>query len=108
MFAHRIRLIGEQVSDLYWAAEVAAVHDAAVRELWQTFEDERSKSDESIVMALMRLTPLADGYDLRSASDTVTTIVSPASWRSLVRDRGWTPDEFEHWAADTLIRLLLR
>ena len=38
--------------------------------------------------------------------DEVFAIGSPETYRLLVIDRGWSPDRFERWYADTLERLL--
>ncbi len=43
-----------------------------------------------------------DGVD-----DTLDLLVTPFRaevYRSLVTDRGWPPERFEHWLGDTLMR----
>lgn len=41
------------------------------------------------------------------AADLLWTLNHPDVWRLLVRERGWTPDEFEQWLGDTAIAQLL-
>lgn len=41
------------------------------------------------------------------AADLLWTLNYPEVWRLLVRERGWTPDEFEQWLGDTAIAQLL-
>ncbi len=106
-YAGQTRRIGEWISALYWAAEVAAEQDDAVRELWAVVEGDRLATGPAVIGALTRMTPLRAGYDADSAAVVLTSIVSPASWRALVRDQGWSPDRFERWAGDTMCRLLL-
>lgn len=105
-FAHQTRVVGERISDLYWAAERAAADDDAVREVWLVIEGGRLGTGAAIAAHLDTLGPLRED-DRAAVTLTLTTIASPASWRALVRDAGWSPDRFEEWAGDALIRLLL-
>jgi len=107
LLAHRVRVIGERISDLYWAAEVAAQHDPAVREVWESVESGRLGMGDLLGEALEGQGSLRPEYDAREAASVITTIASPAVWRALVRDRGWTPDRFESWTTESLCLLLL-
>ena len=51
---------------------------------------------------------LAPGLSVRDAVDIYLALVLPDVYRTLVLERGWTPDRYETWLADTLIRQLLR
>jgi AcrR family transcriptional regulator len=106
--AHQVRLIGERISELYWAAECAAEHDDAVRELWLAVEGERLATGPVLAARLDAIALLRDGCDQQTAATVLTTILSPATWRALVRDAGWSPDRFESWAAETLALVLLQ
>ncbi|WP_430331531.1 TetR/AcrR family transcriptional regulator [Rhodococcus sp. ACT016] len=107
LLAHRVRVIGERISELYWAAEVAAQYDPAVRDVWDSIESGRLGIGDLLGAALAGRGSLRPEYDAREAAAVITTIASPASWRALVRDRGWTPDRFESWARESLCLLLL-
>ena len=108
VFVHAVRGIGERISDLYWAAEVASEHDDEVRELWRTIDDERLAAGRPIARTLRDLGPLRGGVggDAEVAV-AITTMASPAIWRALVRDAGWSPQQFEDWVTDALCRMLL-
>jgi hypothetical protein len=50
---------------------------------------------------------LRDGYDEDMLTDVLWSIGTPMVYRKLVRERGWSPERYERWAADTLCRLFL-
>lgn len=107
VYARNIRLIGERISDLYWAAECGASSDEDVREVFHVVEGDRLAVGRYVAAALATIAPLRSTYDETSAADVLNTVVSPASWRALVRQAGWTPDRFEVWAGESVCRLLL-
>jgi hypothetical protein len=41
------------------------------------------------------------------ARDALWTLTGRETYRMLVITRGWTPDQYEKWLGDTLIRTLL-
>ena len=51
---------------------------------------------------------LAPGLDIARATDILWTLNHPDLWLLLVGQRGWTPEEFEQWFADTATAQLLR
>ena len=107
LHARSVRRIGERISDLYWAAECAAETDAEVREVFRAIDDDRLAAGLAVGTALARRTPLRDGHDATSAGQVLNAVVSPAAWRALVRDAGWTPDRWETWAGEATCRMLL-
>lgn len=58
-------------------------------------------------------TQLAEQQALRAelspqqAADVLITVCSRANYDSLVSDRGWSPEEYRDWVADTLVLTLL-
>jgi AcrR family transcriptional regulator len=50
---------------------------------------------------------LAPGMTVDDALDVYITLVLPAIYHSLVLDRGWSPDRYETWLGDNLVRQLL-
>ena len=49
---------------------------------------------------------LRDGLDVERARDMLWTLNSPAVW-SLLKDRGWSDDDYAAWLADTLLLTIL-
>jgi len=58
-------------------------------------------------------TQLAEQQSLRAelspqqAADVLVTVCSRANYDSLVTERGWSPEDYRDWVADTLVRTLL-
>jgi AcrR family transcriptional regulator len=50
---------------------------------------------------------LAPGVDRRRAADIVWALCDTRLFIGLVREQGWTPDEYRHWLADQLSHALL-
>jgi AcrR family transcriptional regulator len=44
---------------------------------------------------------------LQDAADILVTVCSRANYDSLVTERGWGPEDYRDWVADTLVRTLL-
>jgi AcrR family transcriptional regulator len=53
-------------------------------------------------------TNLKPGISIDDATAIYLTLVLPEIYRTLVIERGWTPDRYEQWLADNLTRQLLR
>jgi AcrR family transcriptional regulator len=51
---------------------------------------------------------LRAGLSPQEAADILVTVCSRANYDSLVTERGWTPQAYRDWVADTLVRTLLR
>jgi hypothetical protein len=51
---------------------------------------------------------LGPGLDVTRAADILWTLNHPDLWQLLVRERGWTPEQWELWFADTACSQLLR
>jgi AcrR family transcriptional regulator len=50
---------------------------------------------------------LAPGMTVDEGVDIYVTLVLPEIYHSFVLERGWTPDRYETWLADNLVRQLL-
>ncbi|MBW1596296.1 TetR/AcrR family transcriptional regulator [Streptomyces sp. JJ38] len=87
----------------------AAGADPEVAALWQTNQEQRHTVQLRFAEALTAKTggALRDGHDAASAADIAVTVLGPETFRLLVAGRGWTPDRWERWAADALVRQLL-
>jgi hypothetical protein len=51
---------------------------------------------------------LRDDLSIQRAADIVWTLNSSDVYLLLTTERGWSPEEFEQWLADSWVRLLLR
>ena len=50
---------------------------------------------------------LAPGLSPAEAADVAWSIAGDESYHGLVVDRGWSPERWEAWLGETLVRLLL-
>ena len=103
------KLVRQQMERSY---DVIAAHregsraSASVAEEHRGVLDARARVFQDIAR---QLEPgLAPGTDVRTAADILWVFSSEELYRELVIERGWSPDRFEHWLADTLRAQLLR
>ena len=59
-----------------------------------------------VVDGLSARVPLRAGVDRRGAIDVVWLLMEPAVFDRLITDRGWTPQRFGAWFADSALRLI--
>jgi len=80
--------------------------DAEIGGIWT----ERSAGRRALIARLVGTwgpSVIAKGLSRDEAIDTVWLLGSDESYHALVIDRGWSPDRWEAWLGDTLVRLLL-
>jgi AcrR family transcriptional regulator len=86
----------------------AAPGDPEIEALWKRIETEYHANQRAIVESLAAKKALRPGLGVDRAADILWTLNHPTLWQLLVRQRGWTPDEYERWTADTACSQLLR
>jgi AcrR family transcriptional regulator len=86
----------------------AATADAEIGTLWARIQAEYHANQRAIVERLGERGELAPGLDVERASDILWTINHPNTWQLLVRERGWTPEEYERWTEETARAQLLK
>jgi AcrR family transcriptional regulator len=85
----------------------AAPGDPEIDALWERIETEYHANQRAIVESLAEKHALRPGLDVDRAADILWTLNHPTLWQLLVRQRGWTPDDYEQWTADTACTQLL-
>jgi AcrR family transcriptional regulator len=86
----------------------AAATDPDIEALWSRIQSDFYAIQRPIVEALHKKKALHRGLDITRATDILWTLNHPDVWQLLVRERGWTPDEYERWFGDTVCAQLLR
>ncbi len=99
ILARNGRMILERRASVDEVLRVAAAADADVASLYEQGKAQRLRGQRE----LLRIA----GLNGAGAADTLYAIGSPEVFRLLTVDRGWSPDRFERWYAETLLRLLL-
>jgi AcrR family transcriptional regulator len=85
----------------------AAPADAEIGALWARIQTEYRANQRAVVEPLAKRKQLAPGLDVERAADILWAINHPNTWQLLVVKRGWTPEEYERWAAEAARAQLL-
>jgi AcrR family transcriptional regulator len=86
----------------------AAPTDPDIDRLWSRIQSDYHANQGAIVASLNEKKELDPALSVERATDILWTINHPAVWQLLVRERGWTPDQYEQWSGDTATGQLLR
>ncbi len=86
----------------------AAPVDADIAALWGRIQADFYENQRGIVAALSRKKALRPGLSAARATDILWALNHPDLWHLLVGERGWTPEAYERWFADTACAQLLR
>jgi AcrR family transcriptional regulator len=105
--ARNSRAVKERAAGLMRVIRSGADADADVEALWSRIQSDFYENQRAIVQSLKRGT-LRRSLDVDRAADALWTLNHPDVWHLLVRERGWTPDEYKRWFGDTAIEQLLR
>ena len=99
--------LASRVSPIYEAIRGAAHVEAEAADVWRKVGAERRIGGGNIVAAIADRDALRPDVDLERAADVVYALVDPGLYHVLVRERGWTHDQFTAWLADALMRELV-
>ena len=86
----------------------AAPLDRDIEALWQRIQTEFHANQRAIVERLAERKALRRGLGVDRATDILWALNHPDLWQLLVGERGWTPEQYEEWFADTACAQLLR
>jgi AcrR family transcriptional regulator len=85
----------------------AAPLDPDIQELWARIETEYHANQRTIIETINDKRALTPDLDVQRATDILWAINHPNTWQLLVRERGWTPEQYEQWSANTAISQLV-
>src|SRR3954454_3233900 len=105
--AHNARLVKERAAKLMRVMRDAAGTDADSAALWRRIQDDFLANQRGHLDPMEPKGPLAPGPDPARAADILWTLNHPDVWHLLVGERGWTPQQWEQWFADTTCAQLL-
>jgi AcrR family transcriptional regulator len=88
-------------------ARAAAATDPEAAGVWHQLQAERLAGMAQFARALHGEGHLRDGVPVEEARDLLWTCNSPEVYELLVLQRGWTPERYGRWVAETLIAALL-
>ena len=89
------------------AAYEAAASDPDIQLLILDRESQRERTTSWIVDGVVERAGLRSGLDRAGAIDTVWLLMDPVVFSRLTRHRGWSPDRYASWFADSVAQLLV-
>jgi AcrR family transcriptional regulator len=105
--ARNARAVKQRIGALLEVIRNAAVVDSESATLWSLIQSDFYDNQRAIVDTLHAKQALRPEVDVTRATDILWTLNHPDLWLLLVGARGWTPDQFEQWFADTTCSQLL-
>jgi AcrR family transcriptional regulator len=108
LYAALVTEIDGRVAPIAEAVRGAAGADADARELWESQLAQRRVGAANVVADLLsKGVSLREGIDPEAAADLVWVLIDPGLYGALVFGRGWTPERYAAWLAETMQRQLL-
>jgi AcrR family transcriptional regulator len=102
--ARQIRSAQSAAFDLLRGAGVVAPELAKLQRERESLRYDRVGS---AITFLRKSGALRPGLNHRTARDIFWMLTGGDVYRMLVRERGWPPQKYQHWLADTLVKVLL-
>ncbi len=86
----------------------APVVDAELAQLARETEDRRHQNQARLVSYLAQHGALRKGLEKEQATDVLWALTSYDTYRLLVVERHWSPEQYETWLTDLLVQQMLR
>ena len=96
-----------RIGNVIEVIRAAAPVDPEIAALWDRIQTEYHANQRAVVQSVHEKGALAASLDVDRATDILWTLNNPTVWQLLVGRRGWTPDQYEQWCADTACSQLL-
>jgi AcrR family transcriptional regulator len=105
--AANARLVKERIAGVLKILRSAAPVDPDAEALWRLIQTDFYANQRVVVESVAAKGALRPGLDVALATDVLWTLNHPDVWQLLVGERGWTPEQWERWFADTARAQLL-
>lgn len=92
----------ERIAPITRMLATAVATDSEVGELWHYDEDPRLVVNTTAARSLLTKPGARAGMTPEHAADLLFALLSPELYLLFVGDRGWSPEQWEEWAYDTL------
>jgi AcrR family transcriptional regulator len=99
--ARNARMVKERIGGVLKVLRSAAPVDPDAAALWRLIETDFHDNQRVIVESVAAKGALRPGLDVARATDILWALNHPDVWLLLVGDRGWAPEQWERWFADT-------
>jgi AcrR family transcriptional regulator len=101
-YAEVCKLINGRSAKLIEVIRRAADDSPEVAELWETIQRNRRAGAAMVMRHLASLPRAPRHFDIDRATDVVWIFNDPAHYDALVRQCGWTEDDYSSWTADQI------
>ena len=105
IYASAMRGIADRLAPVLSIIQQAAPAEPELAALWRQITDRRAANMRRFAADLAAVTSLR--VDPADAADIIWATNAPELYQLLVGQRGWSPERYEHFLADTWRRLLL-
>jgi AcrR family transcriptional regulator len=105
--ARNARVVKQRIGGVLKVLRSAAPVDPDAQALWELIGSDFHDNQRMIVASLRAKGALRSGLEVERATDILWTLNHPDVWLLLVGERGWTPEQWERWFADTACAQLL-
>jgi hypothetical protein len=107
IYAEATCAIMARLQPIHRIVREAAASELALAALWSEIADRRAANMRLFVADLASVAPIRSELSLEEAADVIWSTNGPEFYTLLVIERGWSPDRFAAWLADSWARLLL-
>ncbi len=107
VYARAVREIQARMAPLLLALRDASATEPDAAEVWKEISDRRAANMRKLAQDLEASGGLRAGLSIDEAADVIWATNSSELYVLLTVERGWPPDRYERWLADTWCRLLL-
>ena len=107
IYAGAVRQIQARMAPLLLALRDASATEPDAEQVWREISDRRAANMRKLARDLDDAGGLRDGLSIDEAADVIWATNSSELYVLLTVERGWSPDRYERWLADTWGRLLL-
>ena len=108
IYAGAVRRTQQRLAPLFRVIREAAPSEPEVTALWKEISARRAANMRTFITDVNTTGALREDLTVERAADIVWTLNSSDVYLLLTTERGWSPEEFERWLADSWARLLLR
>jgi AcrR family transcriptional regulator len=105
--AGNARAVRTRIGGILRTIRSAAAIEPDADELWRLIQSDFYANQRVLVVTIHERGGLRRDLDVDRATDILWTLNHPDVWLLLVGERGWSPEEFERWFADTACAQLL-
>jgi hypothetical protein len=106
--AHEVRRTRDGGAPVARIIQAAGDADPELADLWQEIQDERHDRMAELAQMLRAADLLREDIGLQEATDILWTLTSNDNYTHLVLERGWSPEQYEHWLEGVLATSLMR